>query len=338
MLHGCALCITLHTMTEKFAVGVDLGGTKIDVGIIRHDGKVIKKKREQTLVQKGPHAVIQQMLRMTNEILQYCSLTGNNILGIGIGAAGPMDMKKGFLIQPPNLPGWERVQIVKPFAEKFKTKVILNNDANAAALAEWYFGAGKRCKNMVYLTVSTGIGGGIIINGKLYLGANDNAGELGHQTILPDGPECGCGNNGCLEALASGTSIARIGREAVRKNPQSLLYHMANYMQDNITAKMVFQAAAQGDSTAQQVVEKCAAYLGIGIANIINAFNPQRVVLGGGVSRAGKTWLSLVREEAKRRAMKPLYEAVDIVLSELGDDVGVIGAATLIHTGGKYHA
>ncbi len=323
---------------KNFAVGVDLGGTKIDVGIVSENGKLLRKKREQTLVKKGHDAVLRQMLRMTAEILRAANMTQKNIKGIGIGAAGPMDMKKGFLIQPPNLPGWVRVQIVKPFVEQFKTNVVLNNDANAAALAEWAYGAGKKCRHMIYLTVSTGIGGGVILNGKLFLGANDNAGELGHQTLLPGGPECGCGNFGCLESLASGTSIARIGREAVRKNPQSLLYHMANYMQENITAKMVFQAAAQGDSTAQQVVEKCAAYLGIGVANIINAFNPQRVVIGGGVSRAGKTWLALVREEAKKRAMKPLYEAADIVLSELGDDVGVLGAATLIHTGGKYHA
>lgn len=317
-------------MNEKYAIGVDLGGTKIDVGLVRWDGKLLRKIREQTLVKKGHDAVLRQMLRMTADILKSANVTRENIKGIGIGAAGPMDMKKGFLIQPPNLPGWKRVQIVKPFVKKFKTNVVLNNDANAAALAEWAYGAGKKCSHMIYLTVSTGIGGGVILNGKLFLGANDNAGELGHQTILPDGPECGCGNSGCLEALASGTAIARFGREAVRKNPQSLLYHLANYSQKNITAKMVFQAAKRGDKTAKHVVEKSAAYLGTGVANIINAFNPQKVVIGGGVSRAGKSWLALVRDEARKRAMKPLYEAVDIVLSELGDDVGVIGAATLI--------
>lgn len=311
---------------------MDLGGTKVDVGVIRHDGKLIKKKREQTLVKKGPDAVVSQMLRMTKEMLSSCRLTEKNILGIGIGAAGPLNMKQGVLITPPNLPGWERVQIVKPFKEKFRVKTLLNNDANAAALAEWYFGAGKRCRHMIYLTVSTGIGGGIIFNGKLYLGANDNAGELGHQTILPDGPECGCGNFGCLEALASGTAIARTGREAVRQNPQSLLYQMAQYNQENITAKMVFSAAQKGDATANDVVNKCASYLGIGIANIINAFNPEKVVLGGGVSKSGKMWIQLVKEEAEKRAMKPLFSAVEIITAELGDDTGVVGAATPLFT------
>ncbi len=316
----------------KFAIGVDLGGTKVDVGIIRQDGKLLRKKREQTLVKKGHEAVIQQMLRMTQEVLSSCKLTEKNILGIGIGAAGPLNMKQGVLITPPNLPGWELVQIVQPFKEKFRVKTLLNNDANAAALAEWYFGAGKRCRHMIYLTVSTGIGGGIIINGKLYLGANDNAGELGHQTLLPDGPKCGCGNSGCLEALASGTAIARFGRHGVRKNPQSLLYHLANYSQKNITSKMVFQAAKSGDETAKDVVKKCASFLGIGVANIINAFNPEKVVLGGGVSKSGKLWLQLAKEEAKRRAMKPLFSAVEIVTAQLGDDVGVIGAATPLFT------
>lgn len=315
------------------ALGVDLGGTKIAAGVVNGKGRVLSCAEEPTNQAGGKKAVIRQMLRMSDKVLKISNVSTKDLLGIGIGAAGPQNIKSGFLLTPPNFPGWKKVQIVKPFKKHFKCPVYLNNDANAAAVGEWLFGAGKGLRHLVYMTISTGIGGGIIADGKLYQGANNNAGELGHITIEPDGPLCGCGNYGCLEAHASGTSIARYAREAARHQPGSLLMRMADSSPEKITAKMVFQAAKQGDRAAKEVAEKCAEFLGIGIAGIINAFNPQRVILGGGVTRAGRLLFTTVRRVAKARSMKALSGVVDIVPAKLGKNVGVVGAAALVFCG-----
>jgi len=357
---------------KSYVIGVDLGGTKIATAVMDREGKIKGKNIELTQILGGPEVVIGQMIRMTRLTLSKAKVGLSQIKGIGIGAAGPLNIKTGIIITPPNLPGWHNVQLIRPFQKEFKTPVFLDNDANAAALGEWKFGAGRGCKNMVYLTISTGIGGGIIIGGKLYRGTNYNAGEIGHMTIDPEGPLCGCGNRGCLEAHSSGTAIARWAREALSKDrrrrtgivnsqqsivnsPQrtkktmdyglwtkkkrqkikgsgSLILELAKGDLKKVSAELVFQAAKKGDRKALEVVRKSAEFLGIGVANVINVFNPQRVVLGGGVTKAGSLLFKPVREVAYKRAMPALAKVVEIVPAKLGDDVGIIGAATLVLT------
>lgn len=324
----------MKRMKKRFIIGVDLGGTKIATGIIDINGKILSKNKEPTLIKNGPEGVISQMIRMVEENLKKIKISLKEVKGIGIGAAGPLDTKKGIIIEPPNLPGWKNVQLVKPFKEKFSLPVYLDNDANAACLGEWYFGAGKGTKNMVYLTVSTGIGGGVIIEGKLYHGANDNAGEIGHMTINPDGPLCGCGNRGCLEAHASGTSIARYAKEILKGyKGKTLILEFSENNIEKVTAEIVFKSAKAGDRLAEKIVNKTSEYLGIGVANVINIFNPEKVVLGGGVTKAGEMLFKIVRKVAKERAMSSLFKAVKIVPAKLKGDVGIIGAATLVLEG-----
>jgi glucokinase len=318
-------------MKRKFIIGVDLGGTKIATGIMDLNGNIITKNKEFTQQESGPKGVISQMIRMVEENIKNANISLKEIKGIGIGAAGPLNTKKGIIIEPPNLIGWRNVQLVKPFKEKFFIPVYLDNDANAAALGEFYFGAGKGTKNMVYLTISTGIGGGIIIEGKLYHGANDNAGEIGHMTIDPDGPLCRCGNRGCLEAHSSGTSIARYAKEILRsKKIKTSILEAVNNDIEKIDAEIVFKCAKEGDNLAKEIVNKICEFLGIGVANIINIFNPEKVVLGGGVTKAGNILFKIVRKVAKERAMPSLFKVVKIVPAKLKDNVGIIGAGALI--------
>lgn len=312
---------------KRYIIGVDLGGTKIAVGIVTEDGKILKKKKEKTKIQEGPGGIVNQMLNLTEDVSRgYLK----DVKAIGIGAAGPLNTREGLLLCPPNLPNWENTQLISPFEKKFKVPTYLENDANAAALAELLFGAGKGCKNIVYLTISTGIGGGIIIDGKLYTGSNNNAGEVGHMAISKDGPLCGCGSYGCLEAFASGTAIARRSREyIIKEGVKTKILSVAKSV-DEITAEDVFLAAKEGDSTAKFLVEEALNYLGIGIANICNIFNPEKVILGGGVTKVGNILFEKVKRIVNSRCFKPIAENVEILPAKLGDDVGIIGAAAVV--------
>lgn len=315
----------------NYIIGVDLGGTKIATAVIDIKGKILSKKKEFTVVDFGPEAVIKQMLRMVNQVLDLAKIKLKQVKGIGIGAAGPLNTKKGIIIAPPNLPGWHNVQLIEPFKKEFNLPVFLDNDANAACLGEWYFGAGCGTKNMVYLTVSTGIGGGIIIDGKLYHGTNDNAGEIGHMTINPNGPLCNCGNYGCLEAHASGTAVARFAKDALKeKMKETLVLKLVDNDIEKVTAKIIFQAAKKRDKFSKGIIEMTSEFLGIGVANVINIFNPEKVVLGGGVTKAGSLLFKKVRETAYKRAMPAVSKVTKIVPAKLGDNVGIMGAATLV--------
>lgn len=319
---------------KKYIVGVDLGGTKTAVGIITIRGHLVTKAQEETKLALGPQGVIKQMIDMTKSVLASAGITKKEIIGIGIAAAGPIDLKKGEILSPPNLPGWDRVQLVKPFKDSFRLPVYLDNDANAAALGEWVYGAGKGCKNMVYLTISTGIGGGIIIDGKLYHGANANAGEIGHMSINQFSPKCGCGNLGCLEAHSSGTSVAKRAKERLMQQPEigTEILKLANNDINQVTAKIVFTAARQGDKLANELVDEFSFNLGVGLANVVNIFNPERIILGGGVMKSYDLFLDKVKEVVKSRALKPLWEVCEILPAALGDNVGIYGACAVVLT------
>jgi len=233
----------------------------------------------------------------------------------------------GVVTQSPNLPGWRNTPLADIIRKNFAAKVYIIHDANASALGELYFGAGKGARNMVYMTVSTGVGGGIIIDGKEYEGASGAAGEVGHMTIDVNGPKCNCGNTGCLEMLASGTAMAREAIRRLNAGEESSLTKMVRGKIDAISALEIGTAAAQGDQLAIGVIKQAATCLGIGMVNLVNIFNPEMIVVGGGVSNLGEMLLGPARELVKQRAFPISSGAVKIVRAQLGEDSGVIGAA-----------
>lgn len=313
---------------RKIVCGVDLGGTKINTGLIDNEGKILKNIRVPTLAEEGPEAVIKRIENSIYGVLDEAGLRVSDISGIGIGSPGPLDAERGVVICPPNLPGWDNIPLVKILSEKFDVLIKLNNDANAAALGEHLFGAGRGIDNFVYVTVSTGIGGGAIIDGKLYNGENSNAAEIGHHTIDFRGPKCNCGNYGCFEAYASGTALSRFAREAIEAGRKSIIENMAN--KGAVKAEHVFEAAKMDDALAKELIENEAFYLGIGIANIMAFYNPKRIAIGGGVSSQWEMLYDGMMKTIYERALKPNAEICEVVKAELGENVGLLGAAALV--------
>ena len=237
-----------------------------------------------------------------------------------------MDSKKGIIITSPNLP-FRNFNIVSEVKKVYDLPVYLENDANVAAIGEYMFGAGKGKRNMIYVTVSTGVGGGAVLNGKLYKGSTSNALEIGHTTLLPDGPKCNCGNYGCLEAFSSGTAIARQAREALEAGLETSL---SQY--EKVTSYEVYVEAQKGDKVSKDILEKSFTYLGIGIANTIVSFDPEMIVIGGGVSKMGSVMFDKINEVVKVRTLEAMADACEIVVAGLGEDAGVKGAVALAIT------
>jgi glucokinase len=315
--------------TKNFYLGIDLGGTKIITAIVDRRGRILSRDYRETEVQDGPAAVVGQMMEAAADVIAEGGINSAGITGVGIAAPGPIDAHSGVVTAPPNLPGWKDVPLRQLIEDRLGLPTALENDANAAALAEHRFGAGRGTKHMLYVTASTGIGGGFILDGKLYAGATGSAAEIGHMTILPDGPLCGCGNQGCLEALASGTAIAREARELVHGGTRTLIAGLAHGDPDGISARLVAQAAAEGDAEAARILDHAMSYLGIGMANLVNLFNPELLVIGGGLTKMGERLFGPVRSIIDQRAFPANAHAVRVIPAELGDDVGVLGAAAV---------
>jgi glucokinase len=310
-------------MTDRPILGIDLGGTKIRTGLIDRDGTVLYSDYQPTLADEGPEVVIQRIIAGVERVLAQADLGHDGISAIGVGAPGPLDIPRGLLIEPPNLPGWCDVPLRDIVGARIGAPTYLENDANAAAIGEYLYGAGQGTRNMIYVTVSTGIGGGLILNGRIYHGVSGGAGEIGHMTILPYGPHCGCGNRGCLEALASGTAIAREGQEVIDRGIPAAIGSQGG----QVSAKDVVDAMHSGDAYARQIVAQAMAYLGIGMANLVNLFNPERLVIGGGLTALGDDMLIPVRRAIRLRAFPSASAQVAVALAQLGPEVGVIGAA-----------
>ena len=311
---------------DKPVLAVDLGGTKIRSAIISQEGRLITIDNRPTQADKGFEHVINRLFDSIDTVLRKECMHAEEFSGIGIAIAGVLDSKNGILTSSPNLPHWKNVPLKQIIQDRLGLDTFLVNDANAAALGEHRFGAGTGVQDLVYLTVSTGIGGGIIIDGKLYEGSTGSAGELGHMTIDADGPLCNCGNYGCLEALASGTAVAREAIRCIKGGRMSILKDMKENV-SYITAEDVAKAARQEDKLAMEIIAGAAYYLGIGLANIVNIFNPQVIVIGGGMSKMGGMLLEPAKRIVKQRAFKLPARAARIVRAHLGNDSGIIGAA-----------
>jgi glucokinase len=314
----------------RFVLGVDLGGTKISVGAMPADGsRQYALHSKPTLAERGADAVVERIGEMVEtSIAETIAETGaarDAFLGVGIGSPGPLDRERGLVITTPNL-GWHNFPLRDRVSHAVRLRATLDNDANCATLGEWWIGAARGARNVVGLTIGTGIGGGLILDGKLYHGASDVAGEVGHTSIDSTGRRCKCGNYGCLEAYASGPATADRAREALAGGEDSLLVTMVDGKLGELTAQHVYDASKRGDPMAREVVRETARFIGTGVANLLNIFNPDVVVLAGGVAQAGEELFGPVRAEVRRRAFKPAVDACRIVPGSLGGAAGVVGA------------
>jgi|TARA_Y100000031_G_scaffold156690_1_gene212445 glucokinase len=308
-------------------LAVDLGGTKIMTALVSTNGRVLVQERRFTLADEGPEAVIDRLLAALDDILKRENIVPNQLGGISIAAAGAVDLKRGLITSSPNLPGWHDVPLREMVHKKCGVNTYLLNDASAAALGEHRFGVGKEVKNLVLLTVGTGIGGGIIINDRLYQGSSGIAGEIGHMTIDVNGADCTCGHTGCLETFVSGPAVADKARRRIELGEKSSLVELVGGKVAEITTEEVGTAARGGDALAQSVIAEAGAYLGVGLKNVVNSFNPDMVIIGGSVARLGDLLLDPARQVVKETAFRLAARAVRIVLARLDDGAGVIGAA-----------
>ncbi len=326
----------MSALSTSFILGVDLGGTNIVVGAMPADGRSMHAVRsEPTRAEDGADGVTARIVRMVEETIAETMIeTGASradFAGVGIGAPGPLDRETGVVLITPNL-GWTDYPLRDRISDAVGLPAALDNDANCATLGEWWIGAARGAQQAIGLTIGTGIGGGLILNGALYHGASGIAGELGHISIDANGRRCKCGNYGCLEAYASGPAIAVRAREALDGGESSLLPSMVNDDLDLITAHTVYAAAERGDQLALSVVRATAGFLGTGIANLLNIFNPEVVVIAGGVTQAGDALFEPLRAEVRRRAFKPAVAVCRIVPGELPGTAGVAGAVATFAT------
>ena len=321
---------------KTHVAGIDIGGTKLATVVADSTGHILSKVRKPTLAERGPEYALQLLFDMVRETVELAGLDQKSISAIGVSCGGPLDTKTGVVYSPPNLPGWDALPLKARLESEFQIPTTVENDANASALAEYRFGGGRGYDALLYMTMSTGIGGGIIINGQIYHGANDSAGEVGHQILLPDGPRCGCGKRGCLEALCSGPAIARRAQAAIRKQLKERratateLLKQAGGSIETVKSEHVLAAARTGDALALQLVNETAYYMGWGIANLVNILNPDIVLLGTIAIAAGDLLLNPIRRTVAEFAMTRPAEAVKIEPAQLGEALGDLAAIALV--------
>ncbi len=313
----------------RYVMGVDIGGTNLVVGAVVADGgRVVGLRTEPTGATHGAESVIDRIVAMARATMADTRRIDPNAEfdGVGIGSPGPLNRTTGIVILTPNL-GWVDMPVRDRIGTALGLPAWLDNDANCAMAGEWWVGAAKGARHAVTFTLGTGIGGGIVIDGRLLHGASDVAAEIGHITIETNGRRCGCGNDGCLEAYASGPAIARRALEMIEAGAESLIPSLVGGVLARIGAETVYAAAATGDPLALEVVQDTAKYLGVGVANLINILNPEVVVICGGVTQAGDRLFTPLRREVARRAFRPAVQACRIVPGLLPGTAGVVGAA-----------
>jgi len=313
----------------KYFIGCDLGGTNLRAALIDVDsGECLHAESILTLAREGHDAVMARMAALILDVIRAAGLTPDQIGGVGIGVPGVLDLEQGETLFLPNLPGtWPRVPLARTIQQRTGLRVALLNDVRSITCGEWRFGAGRGVDTVAVFAVGTGIGGGLVINGQLHLGIGGTGGELGHMTIDYNGPRCGCGNYGCLEAFASGPAIAAMGMKAVAQGLTTSLGELCGYDLNKITPALIAQAAEAGDAIARDIYEKAGFYLGVAAANMCASVGPRRIVMAGGVANAGRLLLEPMERTMRERVTIMPVDQVEIVPALLGDDAGVIGAA-----------
>lgn len=312
----------------KWAIGVDLGGTKIEAAHIDEEGNIQNREREKTDVSHGAEAIKKQIVTLAKKLIQKSE---NPPVCLGIGVAGQIQEETGMVTYAPNL-NWEDVPLGADLQDQLGLQVKVLNDVRAATWGEWIHGAGKGSHDMICIFVGTGIGGGIVSGGTMLEGASNAAGEIGHMTISLDGPECHCGNKGCLEALAGSWAIARDAKKAISKHPKksSTILDLADGDIDAIQAKTVIKAFKKNDKEARKLIKKVVKALAAGLAGVTNALNPERIIMGGGVIEHLPDLIPMVEKELRKRALEAALSPLEIVPAQLHDDSGVVGAAAVI--------
>jgi glucokinase len=317
---------------ETYHLGIDLGGTKILAAVVDEDGNLLAEAKKATRAEAGPEVVIERIADVAQAAIAQSGVRPSTVAAAGIGAPGPVDVDKGIVYSPPNLAGWDEIPLGPQLAKVLEIPVFVDNDVNLGTLGEFVRGAGQGTRHMVAMFVGTGIGGGLIADGKLHRGFRGAAGEIGHMIIVPNGPLCGCGRRGCLEAVASRTAMEReIAVALAAGQPSALGELIASSKQQRLTSGVIAAALARQDPLMVKVMENAQFYLGVAVASIVNFFDPEAVVLGGGVVEAlGESFVAPIGEMAR-----PLFlqqkdaDRVRIVPASLGDHAGVLGAAIM---------
>lgn len=308
-----------RTSPKKLILGADVGGTYIKTVLVDPRGHVLAVMKRSTLAPRGKDALIERLILTLEETAKKAGATMKDVAGVGVGFAGPLDPETGMVFNPPNLPGWSDVPLGDILRHRLKMPVSLDNDANMVALGEYWKGAGRGARCLVCLTLGTGVGGGIVLNGRVWHGVDGIAGEIGHMTLIRNGRRCACGNRGCLEAYASSQGLVQTMQDTLKKN--------RTRRQDKLTPERIGKLARSGDKLAGRAIKDTGVMLGIAIGSLANVLNPDVVVIGGGVSKLGELLLGPVRDETRKRAFHKAVEGLKIAKAELEDNAGALGAA-----------
>ena len=313
-------------------VGIDVGGTNVKIGLFDTNLRLISKTSVTTEAEMGPDIVIDKMAKTVENLLAEAGLSLQDIVAVGIGTPGPAKYSEGIIIRSTNMPKFKNVPICQMLNEKLSAPVVFDNDANVACWGEFSVGAGKDVEDMVFFTLGTGIGGGIVTNGELVHGCDENGAELGHMIIHPDGRKCNCGQRGCAEAYASADSTARRATEAIEGGAESSLKRVLEE-KGKITSKDIYEHLATGDELAKEITDGTAKALAITCINMLHTTEPKRIVFAGGMIAAGDVLLSRIRDFFDEHIWTIKKESVEICFATLGEDAGIIGAAALaLHT------
>ncbi|HEY9778163.1 MAG TPA: ROK family protein [Planktothrix sp.] len=317
-------------MADKFGVGVDFGGTKISAGVVNLEtGRLVGTAKKKTRQVNEQDDVVKRLIAVVDEAIGAAGVDLKKVHGIGIGAAGMVNRQKGILVEAVNI-GAYNLPLTEPLSKHYSIPCKLGNDVEVAALGELHFGAGKGCRDLVCIFVGTGIGSGIVRDGRLYRGFTGTAGEVGHIPLFPDGRQCACGAFGCLEAYASRTAVAKTIVMDLNKGMDSVIRDKVDMTKGILRSKALSQAVQSGDELVLRAVHEAAHYMGIGLATVVNFYNPQRIILGGGLIEAVEMYFHVAVKEARRRSLRIPSRKLDIVKAALGDYAGIVGAAMLV--------
>lgn len=312
-----------------YSVGIDLGGTNIAVGVIDENNKIIGRGKEKTFSERDAEEIFESMVKAVNSALSDAKITLNEVKSIGIGTPGSVDKENGIIVYANNL-NFYNVPARDILKKYFDTEIYIDNDANCAALGEAVAGAGEGKKSFVAVTLGTGVGSGLIVDGKIVTGCNDAGGECGHMVIMVDGEECTCGRKGCWEAYASATALIKQTKEAMNKDKNSVMWSLCENNIDNVSGRTAFDAMRAGDKTGKEVVDRYIKYISVGTVNLINALQPEVLCFGGGICNEGDTLLEPIREYVRRERYSKYAEKQTVICrAVLGNDAGIIGAALL---------
>lgn len=317
-------------MPDPFrTVGIDIGGTNIKIAALWNDGRVLASHQIPTLAADGPRQAVGRIVAAVGEVMRAEGLESTEMRALGLDSAGIVDGERNLVLDAPNLRSWERYPLAEEVGSALGLPAFLENDVNAMAYAEWRCGAGRGTRHLLCLTLGTGVGGGLILDGKLYRGARGAAGEVGHTTLEAHGPRCNCGSRGCLERYVGASYIVERALAALAGDPRPS--SLRSVPPAELSPFVLSRAAAEGDGLATLVLEETGFWLGVGLASLVNLLNPERIVVGGGVAQAGEVLLGAARRTLGERAMDVPGRMAEIVPAALGNDASLVGAALLAH-------